>query len=83
MAVIGSRRFFNQPADRLRTAIDRDLDIVDGLAEGDIQQQGGATARRALNQQGGIPTGIAPDIATQISTRNKEAAKKHEPERSR
>ena len=75
-----SLRFFEQA--RYEAAIDRDFDIVDGLAEADIQQQtveffsgsqpqGRASNRRALNQLGGIPTGVAPDIEKQIAVRRR------------
>ena len=75
-----SLKFFEQA--RYEAALDRDLDIVDGLTEADIQQQtveffsGGkpqdrASHRRALTQQGGIPTGVAPDIEKQVAARRR------------
>lgn len=75
-----SLRLFEQA--RYEAALDRDLDIVDGLVEADIQQQtveffsGGqphdrARNRGALDQQTGIPTGVAPDIEQQIAARRR------------
>jgi len=77
-----SLRIFEQA--RYEAALTRDLDIVDSLTEGGIQQQtveyfsGGqpqdrTNKQRALEQQSGIPTGVAPDIEKQIAQRKTTA----------
>ena len=77
-----SLRIFEQA--RYEAALTRDLDIVDSLTEGGIQQQtveyfsGGqpqdrAIKQRALEHNSGIPTGVAPDIEKQIAQRKTTA----------